>query len=306
MRSTGLPPVAWLTGLVATRGAPVQVYAACAAGVFRSDDGGATWRVAAVGLPSGGVHDLALAAGDAPLVLAATTAGVYATADGGATWRPTSRQLANRGCAARLGEPDRSPSDLCCAGRGRRAWWRARTAGRAGPRSRRGLPAGARVTALLVRPGRRYRPVWPGSAIRGGGASGRCAARRRSGGSSRRKGRKAANSPAGHRHGPVVSPRRTGTRWWGWRWPSRRAGRLFRHNGGRGPVGRGARRRRAAMDARPRNWPRAGAARGPGTLAPYPQRPMSCMQAAAGVVARRIGPERGLGAPGPAPWRRDR
>jgi photosystem II stability/assembly factor-like uncharacterized protein len=56
--------------------------------LYYSRDGGDSWVEGGAGLPSGGVLDLAMAAGSPPLHLwAATWTGVYSSNDGGQTWR---------------------------------------------------------------------------------------------------------------------------------------------------------------------------------------------------------------------------
>jgi photosystem II stability/assembly factor-like uncharacterized protein len=68
---------------------PQRVYAAVAAGVFRSDDGGQTWQSAVQGLGEGAVAALALDPRQPQHLYAATPAGaLYASEDGASTWRP--------------------------------------------------------------------------------------------------------------------------------------------------------------------------------------------------------------------------
>jgi photosystem II stability/assembly factor-like uncharacterized protein len=64
--------------------APLVVYAASGAGVYRSDDAGDTWR--AVGGSLNAVTQLAVDPTNADVVFAATAQSVYKSTDGGASW----------------------------------------------------------------------------------------------------------------------------------------------------------------------------------------------------------------------------
>lgn len=56
-------------------------------GIFKSTDGGSSWRAAGSGLPTGTTVDsVAIDAADSTMIYAATGVGVYKSADGGASW----------------------------------------------------------------------------------------------------------------------------------------------------------------------------------------------------------------------------
>src|SRR5262249_31890239 len=67
----------------------LNIVAATSQGLLRSDDGGATWRQAALGMP-GQVTALAAAPGRAGLLIASTALGFYLSQDGGARWSQVS------------------------------------------------------------------------------------------------------------------------------------------------------------------------------------------------------------------------
>jgi photosystem II stability/assembly factor-like uncharacterized protein len=71
--------------------APLVVYAAGGAGVFRSDDAGETWR--AVGGLLNGVTQLAVDPTNADVVVATAGENIYRSTDGGATWRDVTGPL---------------------------------------------------------------------------------------------------------------------------------------------------------------------------------------------------------------------
>ena len=59
-------------------------------GVFRSDDGGVTWKASSVGLPQAGVLSLALSpnfADDHTIFAGLVERGLYVSTDGGANWK---------------------------------------------------------------------------------------------------------------------------------------------------------------------------------------------------------------------------
>ena len=71
---------------------PQIVYAATGSqgsgsGVYKSEDGGQTWRWAATELPSEDVGALAFSRGESPLLYAVIGNQVYVSADGAATWQ---------------------------------------------------------------------------------------------------------------------------------------------------------------------------------------------------------------------------
>jgi len=75
--------------LAVGEGTPSRVYAADAAGVHRSDDGGATWQLTALTTePGEEIRQLVVASDDARTVLASSSVyqGVWASADRGETW----------------------------------------------------------------------------------------------------------------------------------------------------------------------------------------------------------------------------
>ena len=92
-RSLG-PPGAAVTALARSETAPGRVYAGVVdGGVFRSDDGGASWSAATAGLPNGGGGPvlgwrLALDPAAPSTVYAASEDGVYRSDDQGQSWHP--------------------------------------------------------------------------------------------------------------------------------------------------------------------------------------------------------------------------
>ena len=70
---------------------PRRVYAAGAAGVYRSDDAGQIWQPAGHGLPEGQIRTLALDPRESSRLYAATAQGeLYVTDDGADSWRALS------------------------------------------------------------------------------------------------------------------------------------------------------------------------------------------------------------------------
>ena len=61
-------------------------YAGSGSGVYKSEDGGVSWRSAAVGLPYKAVLALAIAPGEPPVLYALAYNEVYASTDGAQTW----------------------------------------------------------------------------------------------------------------------------------------------------------------------------------------------------------------------------
>lgn len=75
---------------------PQRVYAAGDTGLYRSDDAGETWQMAAQGLPAGGVVALALDPRQPQRLYAATPAGaLYLSEDGATSWRALTGAGAN-------------------------------------------------------------------------------------------------------------------------------------------------------------------------------------------------------------------
>jgi hypothetical protein len=66
-----------------------------AGNLWRTQDGGATWKDISGGLPEVSVYDLALHPSDSSLLYLATEVGVFASADGGDSWWPTNQGPAN-------------------------------------------------------------------------------------------------------------------------------------------------------------------------------------------------------------------
>lgn len=67
--------------------APETLYAAIEiGGVYRSDDGGATWHARAVGLPSLAIHGIAPHPLEPETLFVATETGIYRSIDGGERW----------------------------------------------------------------------------------------------------------------------------------------------------------------------------------------------------------------------------
>ena len=69
---------------------PQIVYAASGSGVFKSTDGGASWRAASAGLTEQYVFDLAIDQHRPATLYAATESGVFKSANGGGSWHKTS------------------------------------------------------------------------------------------------------------------------------------------------------------------------------------------------------------------------
>ena len=82
-------PYDGITELVFDPQHPSTVFAATGAGVYRSADGGRSWRALdlAPGPGANRVDALAIAPGDSKTLYAGTGAGVFKTTDGGASWR---------------------------------------------------------------------------------------------------------------------------------------------------------------------------------------------------------------------------
>ena len=59
------------------------------AGVFKTEDGGATWDQVSAGLTDTKINALAVSRTNPAVAYAATDSGLFATADGGASWAPT-------------------------------------------------------------------------------------------------------------------------------------------------------------------------------------------------------------------------
>jgi len=66
-----------------------MLYAATAAGVFKSADGGESWTFSSAGIPEG-VGDLEIDRSNASTLYAVTGKAIYRSADAGATWNPRS------------------------------------------------------------------------------------------------------------------------------------------------------------------------------------------------------------------------
>jgi hypothetical protein len=157
-RSAGLPPSATIQGLVAQGGAAQPVIVAgSSAGVFRSEDDGRTWQLAAAGLPAGGVRDLALAPGETPLLFAATAQGVYASSDGADSWQATAGQPPTRD-VRRLWTDPNDPARVFAALGGVAGLAYSWNGGKDWVQAAVGLPRGAEVTALWIDPGDPARP----------------------------------------------------------------------------------------------------------------------------------------------------
>jgi hypothetical protein len=157
-RSAGLPPTGTIQGLVARAGADgAALYAGSSAGVFRSDDSGGTWRLAAAGLPPGGVRDLALPPGEGSLLYTATARGVYTSRNGAESWQRAAGQPPNSDVQRLWIDPnDRNRIYAALGGAGGLVFsWNGGTdwVAPAG-----GLPPGSTVTALLIDPADPARP----------------------------------------------------------------------------------------------------------------------------------------------------
>lgn len=88
-------------------------------GLYRSEDGGATWRLSIEGLPHGDVREVAFAPSDPQVVYctvrttarddAAFNGGVFRSGDGGRTWEARREGLANR--VGKSGQPSQMTSN---------------------------------------------------------------------------------------------------------------------------------------------------------------------------------------------------
>jgi photosystem II stability/assembly factor-like uncharacterized protein len=85
----GLPTGAPVLALAGDPMSPQTLLAATydAHGLYRSEDGGATWAPVVHGLPPRPVHALLVSSAHPGIVLAGTGDGLYRSTDGGATWR---------------------------------------------------------------------------------------------------------------------------------------------------------------------------------------------------------------------------
>lgn len=119
-------------------------------GVYRSADGGASWRPARDGLV-GVVFDLAAHPTDPDTVYAGTSHGVYATHDGGETWERASAGLTRfRRFLVQSIEVAPSAPGTLYAGTARGVW-KSKDGGGTWRPARAGLPEG-QVTTLAVHP----------------------------------------------------------------------------------------------------------------------------------------------------------
>ena len=89
-----------INALVADPADPHVLYAGtgstgAGSGVYKSEDGGLTWRLASAGLPSEDVVALAFSHYDPPILYAAVGNGIFATADGGASWSQHAQRVGN-------------------------------------------------------------------------------------------------------------------------------------------------------------------------------------------------------------------
>jgi photosystem II stability/assembly factor-like uncharacterized protein len=80
---------------------PSTVFAATGGGVYRSADGGRTWRALELAPDADRVDALAIAPGDPKTLYAGTGRGVFKTTDGGASWQATSSDLLGNETAER-------------------------------------------------------------------------------------------------------------------------------------------------------------------------------------------------------------
>ena len=70
---------------------PATLYAGTDAGLFKSVDGGASWRLSSDGLETYSVYALAVDQSAPGMLYAGAAGGIYKSTDGGTTWRPTYR-----------------------------------------------------------------------------------------------------------------------------------------------------------------------------------------------------------------------
>jgi photosystem II stability/assembly factor-like uncharacterized protein len=85
---SGHPALSQRTSMLVHPTDPNTLYAGTPAGLFKTTDGGLTWREQNVGLGNVGILTLAFHPADQQTLYAGTTAGVARSVDAGATWHP--------------------------------------------------------------------------------------------------------------------------------------------------------------------------------------------------------------------------
>jgi photosystem II stability/assembly factor-like uncharacterized protein len=120
-------------------------------GVFRSEDGGATWTSASEGLPDRDVVALALGPGHPRTLYASVSGDIYASQDAGASWKRLGSAADDSGGQALVVSPD--GKTLVQIAQGAKAL-RSRDGGRGWQPVRGGLPgdAGAQLGCLAFDP----------------------------------------------------------------------------------------------------------------------------------------------------------
>ena len=106
-----------LTGLISGGPAradanPSTIYAGTSVGVFKSEDGGATWMPRNSGHEGSDVQSIVIDPNDPAILYAGVGSGVFKSLDGGLSWNPASVGLPGRSLAITLAIDPLSPSVL--------------------------------------------------------------------------------------------------------------------------------------------------------------------------------------------------
>jgi photosystem II stability/assembly factor-like uncharacterized protein len=91
------PLAVYVLSLAVSPSEPEIIYAATDQGAFRSADGGDTWAMASMGLPTGRVDSIAVEPQDSAMLFATTSAGVSESHDGGQHWLSSNSGLTASG-----------------------------------------------------------------------------------------------------------------------------------------------------------------------------------------------------------------
>jgi hypothetical protein len=93
-------------------GAPTNLYAATAAGVFKSTDGAATWRSANSGLKTTTVLEMVMDALDPGTLIVANSSGIFRSTNAAGSWKDFDQGLTNNVVATSLAADSAKPSTL--------------------------------------------------------------------------------------------------------------------------------------------------------------------------------------------------
>jgi len=119
--TTSGPEGGYINALAIDPQAPATVYAGTdSAGVFKSIDGGGTWRAANNGLPNFVVYALAIDPQTPTIVYAGTfnRGGVFKSTDGGETWSPINTGLTDLSVIIALAIDPQVPTTLYAGAHG--------------------------------------------------------------------------------------------------------------------------------------------------------------------------------------------